>query len=67
MDRRVHQLSQTSSLLTKKVTGVNFYLKDIAHSNNNKLKPLINQFSVSKGSKENSPKRPVKSDDFIII
>jgi hypothetical protein len=32
MERRVNQLSQTSSLLTKKVTGVNFYLKDIANS-----------------------------------
>ena len=32
MERKVNRLSQTTQLLTKKVTGVNFYLKDISHT-----------------------------------
>jgi hypothetical protein len=70
MERKVNQLSQTSSLLTKKVTGVNFYLKDIASSNSKKPQPSTTQYNhsnLSKGSKENSPHRPMKSNDFIII
>lgn len=29
MDRRVDKLSLTTQLLTKKVTGVNFYMNDL--------------------------------------
>jgi hypothetical protein len=37
MERKMQQLSNTSSLLTHKVTGVNFYLKDL--STTGKFKP----------------------------
>jgi hypothetical protein len=42
--RRMMQLNQTTALLTKKVTGVNFYLKDLKEKNS-KLKAGCSQLN----------------------